>query len=108
MCRVLLIAASRRAHVRSTCFLFQAAVSIGSGPWARGDPIRGPDVLGGPEELSNPAGVEVFGDPQGPTERPTALCRVEASRIGMQPRSPTGEAVPGIGNDFPVHDHDAQ
>ncbi len=30
MCRVLLIAASRRAHVGSTCFLFQAALAIGS------------------------------------------------------------------------------
>jgi hypothetical protein len=50
----------------------------------------------------------VFGDPQGPTERPTALCRVEASRIGMQPRSPAGEAAPRIRSDEPGHGHNAQ
>ena len=32
----------------------------------------------------------------------------QAPQIGMQPRSPTGEPVPRIGNDDPVHGHDAQ
>ncbi len=108
MCRVLLIAASRRAHVGSTCFLFQAALSIGPGTAFRAGPIRRSGALRVPEEVSDLADVEVFGDPEGPAERPTALCRVEASRIGMQPRSPAGEAVPKIGNDVPVHGHDAQ
>jgi hypothetical protein len=58
--------------------------------------------------LPDPADVEVLGGPQGPTERPTALCRVEAPRIGMQPRSPAGEAAPQIRDDHPGHGHDAQ
>ena len=47
-------------------------------------------------------------DPKGPAERPTALCRGETTQIGMQPRSPTGEAAPQIGDENPVHGHDAQ
>ena len=60
------------------------------------------------QEQPNPGRVELSGDPQGPTERPTALCRVEAFRAGMQPCSPAGEPVPKIGDEFPVDSHDTQ
>jgi len=108
VCRVLLIAASRRAHVGSTCFLFQAAPAIGPVPGFRVDQIRWSGRLPETEEPTDLAGVEMFGEPQGPAERPTALCHVEAPRIGVQPRSPAGEAVPRVGDDHPVHGHDAQ
>ena len=56
--------------------------------------------------------VEWFGvnlrDPKGPAERPTALCRVQTSQGGMKPRPPAGEAAPRIGNNYPVHGHNAQ
>ena len=45
---------------------------------------------------------------QCPAERPTSLRAGEATGIGMQPRSPTRQALPGIGNDDSVHGHDAE
>jgi hypothetical protein len=112
MCRVLLIAASRRAHVGSTCFLFQAACRsfpvIGPGPEIRAGPIGWSAPLPGIEERSDLTGVQVLGGPQGPTERPTALCQIEAPNLWVQPRSPSGEAVPSIGDEDPVDGHDAQ
>jgi hypothetical protein len=86
MCRVLLIAASRRDHFGSTCFLFQAMLT----------------------KFANLAGVGLTWHPKGPAERPTALCHVKTTRIGMQPRPPAGEAAPRIGNNYPVHGHNAQ
>lgn len=76
-------------------------------PSVRAGPIRGSVALMF-EEPTDRTGVEMFGDPEGPTERPTALCHVETSRIGMQPRSPAGEATPGIRGENPGHGHDAQ
>lgn len=81
---------------------------IGPDPEIRAGPIGWSDSLPGFEERSDLTGVQVFGGPQGPTERPTALCQIEASRVWMQPRSPAGEAVPSIGDQDPVHGHDAQ
>jgi hypothetical protein len=77
-------------------------------PQFRDSPIRRPAVVPANEELPDLAGVEVFGGPESPTERPTALCHVEAPLIGMQPRSPAGEAAPQIRDDDPGHGHDAQ
>ena len=62
----------------------------------------------GIQEVTNPGGVELIGDPQGPDEGSTTLCHVEASLIGMQPRSPSGKATLRVGNDIPGHSHDAQ
>jgi hypothetical protein len=83
-------------------------VRPGRAPKIRGGPIRGSVVVLRVEESPDLADVEVFGDPEGPTERSTALCGVEASRIGMEPRTPAGEAAPRVRNNDTGHGHDTQ
>ncbi len=63
--------------------------------------------------MPHEAGVERAGDAKRPRERPTPLGKLEASEVGMQPRTPTWQPVPGIGNDAhlpvdPAHHHPQQ
>jgi hypothetical protein len=85
-------------------FFFQAARR----PVVGGGPVDGPDGFLSFQESANLGGVELFGEPKGPAERSTTLCQVEAPRLRMQPRSPTGEATPRIGYEHPIHSHDTQ
>src|SRR5664279_3063648 len=112
MCRVLLIAASRGAHEVLT--RRSRWVDLLSCPTAGSRIPRGLRADPGPvgrllaKEPADPAGVEWSGDSKSPAERSTALRGVQTPLIGMQPRSPSGETAPWIGDNEPVHGDDAE
>lgn len=60
------------------------------------------------KECANLCGFGRDGQTQGPTERTTTLREVKAPHTGVQPRSPTGEEAPRIGNENPVDSDDAE
>ncbi|GLW62727.1 hypothetical protein Arub01_09710 [Actinomadura rubrobrunea] len=45
---------------------------------------------------------------EGPGERPTSLCELETSRIGVQMRAPARQPPAGIGDDDALDRHEAQ
>jgi hypothetical protein len=60
------------------------------------------------QERTNLCGFGRDGQAKGPAERTTTLRDVEAPHTGVQPRSPAGEEVPLVGNEYPFNDDDAE
>jgi hypothetical protein len=60
------------------------------------------------EQCTQGTGVERSRDAERPGERRSALRAVEAVRVGVQPRTTSGQPVPWVGIDDPVRGHHPQ
>ena len=82
-----------------SCVLSVAPPGAASGP-ARGCGVPRQAAL---EQLADRAAVERSGAAQRPGERPASLRGVQALRVGVQRRTPSGQLAAGSGTRRPVH-----